>query len=420
MIKRGKSMEDKGNETKTHKISVLIGNGFDIQVLNHFNESANTTYSSFYNFINWKYGNKIKGNLIVQKMEEDKKLEKENWSDFENTIKEMLKTEYEKLLANSKGKENEDENEVLDYIKNLEEKYGECLNELRDYFHNFLNIIVTQEVLDKTGEFGKIINKKGDHVNISLPLNTMQFFHGDLTPDERGKFVFMTKVKTGDTIDFKFFNFNYTHIFDNYIKLDKDAFEKKPYKSSGNNFHLQNFQNKGKKETSISIFTKKNYEIYHPHGDQNDRKTMLFGFNDKYQVIGSKESNCDMLKEEFLKIIKYFVKPYWIENNNNYEKYLNESNLYIVFGHSIGESDRYWWKSISDNLKNKKAELIIYNFTYNDTNEEKMKVKFKFLVAAGWDEEETISDILKSIFVVNFNPDKPRYAFNVDASNLKS
>ena len=29
---------------------------------------------------------------------------------------------------------------------------------------------------------------------------------------------------------------------------------------------------------------------------------MLFGFNDKYQVIGSKESNCDMLKEEFLKI----------------------------------------------------------------------------------------------------------------------
>ena len=147
---------------------------------------------------------------------------------------------------------------------------------------------------------------------------------------------------------------------------------------------------------------------------------MLFGFDDKYQVIGSKESNYDMLKEEFLKIIKYFVKPYWIENNSNYEKYLNESNLYIVFGHSIGESDRYWWKSISDNLKNKKAELIIYNFTYNDTNEEKMKIKFKFLVAAGWEEEETISDVLKSIFVVNFNPDKPRYAFNVDASNLKS
>lgn len=404
------------NETKTHKVSVLIGNGFDIQVLNHFNESANTTYSSFYNFISWKYGNKIKDNLIVQKMEEDKKLEKENWSDFENTIKEILKTEYEKLFTNLEGKENEDKNEVLDYIKNLEGKYMECLNELRDYFHDFLNIIVTPEVLIKTGEFGKLTGKKGNHVKLSLPLNTIQFFHGDLTTVEREKFVFITKVNHNDNIDFKFFNFNYTHIFDDYIKLDKDAFEKKPHQSSGNNFYLQKF---GKKETSTTIFTKKNYEIYHPHGDHNDRKTMLFGFNDEYQVIGSDVSNNDMLKKEFRKIVKNFVKPEWVENNNNYEKYLIESNLYIVFGHSIGASDRYWWKSIADNLKNKNAELIIYNFTYNDTNEEKMKVKFKFLVAAGWDEEETVSDVLKSIFVVNFNPGKPRYAFNVDANNLK-
>mgnify|MGYP000985006857 CR=1 FL=1 len=408
------------NETKTHKISVLIGNGFDIQVLNHFNESANTTYSSFYNFISWKYGNKIKDNLIVQKMEEDKKLEKENWSDFENTIKEILKTEYEKLFAKSKEKEDEDENEVLDYIKNLEVIYIECLNELRDYFHDFLNIIVTRGVLNQTGKLGKIIKKKGDHVKISLPLNTTQFFHGDLTPDERAEFKFVTEVNTNDIIDFKFFNFNYTHIFDNYIKLDKDAFEKKPHSSSENNFYLQEFQNKRKKETSISKFTKKNYEIYHPHGDYNDRKTMLFGFDSEYQVIGSDVSNNDMLKKEFRKIVKNFVKPKWVENNNNYEKYLIESNLYIIFGHSIGASDRYWWKSIADNLKNKNAELIIYNFTYNDTNEEKMKVKFKFLVAAGWDEEETVSDVLKNIFVVNFNSEKPRYAFNVDANNLKS
>ena len=48
---RGKEKQGKVNgkvdQGKIHKISVLVGNGFDIQILKHLKEPVDTSYISF-------------------------------------------------------------------------------------------------------------------------------------------------------------------------------------------------------------------------------------------------------------------------------------------------------------------------------------------------------------------------------------
>lgn len=498
------------NETKTHRISVLIGNGFDIQVLNYFNESANTTYSSFYNFISWKYGDKIKDNLIVQQMEEDKKLEKENWSDFENTIKEILKNEYKDLkkiqeyeetkenkdkwvslkkdwikfkdkvkmyikenykepIQNKKdlakfsegvikkgygevyGKINQDElwedfkisfdefieeffnswsslkskdREKVDesiigfldgeYTRLLVKRYTPYLNQLQDYFCDFLNTIVTSEVLVKLDGLCKITEKKKGGIRSNLPLDTLQSFEKDLA-DQNEYLEFGSKMKKDDYIDFTFFNFNYTPLFDNYINLAKENFEPTIYKSTKNNFHFKKYS----KDKSGVMYTQLKTRIFHPHGQQHTPRSMLFGFDNMQQVDidCSEEAKTDQSIEK----IRYFLKPYWAENDSKYKEYLDESELYIVFGHSIGGSDKYWWKSIADSLDKNKSELIIYNYICKDTEDTESKkdqIKEKFLDAAGFNLSSG-KEIKSRIFVVNFYPEKKRVAFNMDVNKLK-
>lgn len=378
---------------KINKISILVGNGFDIQVLNHLEVSTNTSYLSFYNFINWKYSNKINENLIVKKMENDKKLGKNNWSDFENTIKDIIKSEYE------------NEEEIFS-----DEQYIDALTELQLYFSDFLNTLVTTEVLSSIDKLGERIDDSEFGVRKSLPLYTLQFFLCDLSKEELSRIKFAKKVKHHNTIDFTFFNFNYTPLFDNYITLDKENFDPHMYKQSDNNFHFQLGSNEG-------LYVKLKSRLFHPHGFQHTPRSMLFGFDNPNQVINNYKGDL-YTNSEVQKYVKYFLKPYWAENDKKYKQFIDEAELYIVFGHSIGESDKYWWKAIANKLSNQTAELVIYNFSYDDNEVVKKQVALHFLSMAGITEDEKIYKALERIFVINFNPSKPRYAFNLDKNKI--
>ena len=384
---------EKMMERKINKISILVGNGFDIQALNHLEVSTNTSYLSFYNFINWKYSNKINENLIVKKMENDKKLGKNNWSDFENTIKDIIKSEYE------------NEEEIFS-----DEQYIDALTELQLYFSDFLNTLVTTEVLSSIDKLGERIDDSEFGVRKSLPLYTLQFFLCDLSKEELSRIEFAKKVKHHNTIDFTFFNFNYTPLFDNYITLDKENFDPHMYKQSDNNFHFQLGSNEG-------LYVKLKSRLFHPHGFQHTPRSMLFGFDNPNQVINNYKGDL-YTNSEVQKYVKYFLKPYWAENDKKYKQFIDEAELYIVFGHSIGESDKYWWKAIANKLSNQTAELVIYNFSYDDNEVVKKQVALHFLSMAGITEDEKIYKALERIFVINFNPSKPRYAFNLDKNKI--
>lgn len=392
-----------------NKISILVGNGFDMQVLKHLKMSNDTSYPSFYNFINWKYSNMINDNLIVKQMKCDKESEKKNWADFENTIKDIIKLEYENKNENFSNKE-----------------YINALTELQRCFSDFLNTVVTTKVLTQVDKLGKIIDtpESGFGARKSLPLYTLQFFIGDLSEEERLNMKFIKKAKHHNTVDFTIFNFNYTFLFDNYIMLDKDNFDPHVYKHSENNFHLQLFLKDGEKEER---FTKLKSKIFHPHGFQHTPRSMLFGFDNPNQVL--KDYKEDLYtNSEVQEYVKYFLKPYWAENEKKYKKILEKTELYIIFGLSIGESDKYWWKEIASNLIKEKAELIIYNYIGNkkqkeqvvpsDNEEQKEQVIQKFLSASDITSQEDKDKVLERIFVVNCTEEKPRYAFNVDPEKI--
>ncbi|OYR87831.1 hypothetical protein CBF53_06325 [Lactobacillus taiwanensis] len=104
--------------TKQHNIMVLVGNGFDINVLSKYrNDSIDTRYAKFYDFV--KYIGYDKDNILIRKMDEAKKNGKKNWSDFEALIPEVVKDEKDCKLMNT------------------------SLVELQEKFSLFLNNVVT-------------------------------------------------------------------------------------------------------------------------------------------------------------------------------------------------------------------------------------------------------------------------------------
>lgn len=126
---------------------------------------------------------------------------------------------------------------------------------------------------------------------------------------------------------------------------------------------------------------------------------MLFGFDNPGQIIRNYKGDL-YTNKEVQDYVKYFLKPYWAENDRNYKKYLDEAELFIVFGHSIGDSDRYWWQSIAQNLIQGNSELIIYNYSRNDTKEEKTRIATGFLNSAGVIDYNERYKALDKIFVV--------------------
>ena len=72
---------------------VLVGNGFDIAVLNKFGDKKmngkSTKYSDFFEYVTY-FRLCDDNNLIYKKMKEDHEQDKENWCDFESSVDELL------------------------------------------------------------------------------------------------------------------------------------------------------------------------------------------------------------------------------------------------------------------------------------------------------------------------------------------
>ena len=43
---------------------------------------------------------------------------------------------------------------------------------------------------------------------------------------------------------------------------------------------------------------------------------------------------------------KNFLKPYWAQNDKKFKSYFNNTDLYILYGLSLGKSDFWWWNNI--------------------------------------------------------------------------
>lgn len=351
-----KDYEQLGNQ---HNIMVMVGNGFDIAVLNKFGDKRmngkSTKYSDFFEYITY-FRLCDSSNSIYKKMKDDFADKKKNWCDFENSVDELLQ---EKI---NEGK--------VDEIPNLEKD----LDEIQNAFSRFLNDIVTTDVILRLNDESKS-NKWAD--------TSLSKFLGDL--NQKNGLNFARKTNYYDLFNFLFVNFNYTELLDNYIYLDKLQFDPHRHKTVDRNFTFYPNPNGNLKDfnenTSWSSYVMTN--IIHPHGVQNIPRSMIFG--------------TELAEYDKSKVEKRLIKSYWAQDDLKYRRYFEETELFIIYGMSMSKTDSWWMNNVFDALKREQSELIIYNFEKDVSDED---VKDRFLMACTYGKEIDIEKIKEKIFIV--------------------
>ena len=143
--------------------------------------------------------------------------------------------------------------------------------------------------------------------------------------------------------DYNFISFNYTKSVDECAAILKEV-----------------FKNDGNRDVG---------KVLHIHGYIEEN--MIMGVNDSSQILNAELANDN-------DIINEIIKPNQNrEARTNYEgkvmEVINKSNVICVYGMSLGETDKKWWKYISEWLtRNTYNTLIIL------THQEKYNKRFPF------------------------------------------
>lgn len=339
---------------KQHNIMVLVGNGFDVALLNKYNKGRlkgkTSTYADFYDYIKY-FSLCDDNNILFQRMTEDLKNGKENWSDFEGTIDELLK------------------DTSIDVSK-----IEKCVDDFQMFFTRFLNDLVDSSVLLD-------INKEVK--SEKLALQSLSHFLKDLNED--CKINFPKNTNHYDLFSFLFVNFCYTSLLDNYIYLDKGQFDPHKWKTVDRNFDFcPDLGAINNKVYSTYLVT----DIIHPHGTQDIPRSILFG-------IDIPDFNRGTSKE------KRLIKSYWSRYDVKYKSYFQNVELFIIYGMSISKTDGWWLDQIYDSIINNGSELIIYK--YGNENEESIKEKYIEACIRHKDaSKEEIEKVKNNIYIVTF------------------
>ena len=351
-----------------HKIMVFIGNGFDIAVLKKYGKGITTSYDSFYSFFKYKYPDR-NNNLLVEQMAKAKAESKENWSDFEAILDEKLYS----LSGNSK--------EQID-------KLNEDLSEIQQAFSRFLNDVIDDDIINNISKANDIIVENNKNCAIRLLEGS---FLMDLSKEQYEAMGFHNNFDNNESLKYTFINFNYTSLLDNYLYLKKEIFDPTPYSTSNNNIVLNLNPNRygkhrGFHDPYVQLMP---VDIFHPHGIQDVPKSLLFGIENK--------EYCNIRDHR-----RVFVKSLWAQCRPKYQDQFSETELFIIYGCSIGKSDNWWWSRIYERLTDKNsAELIIYNYGNEDEN----IIKERFINNCCLDERdiEEINKVKENIYIVNFD-----------------
>lgn len=362
------------NKVKT--ISFLVGNGFDVAILESLGSKHTTTYQEFYDYINW---NKSKDNEICKDINENI----DNWCDFESALTKKIEEVIQQLkLLN---------------IKDGEILYNKILNdwaEIQLLFADFLNEVIPSVLLKKSG-----IMRGGD---------CKTKFLGDLAPEDLKKLNF--SIHHHDHVEYNIVNFNYTTLLDNYLTADDDP---RPYVKSINNmnFHWPD----GRFMTQLSVKSKT--RVFHPHGTLSIPSSIKFGNSENVMQYSASEvmRNAYLYRPEMLR--KKLNKAYWYQNNPEMENYVEQTDLFVIYGLAIGPSDKWWWNMVAKLVVESNKEVIIYCYDKNNLKEKLNEYVINYIenvyaLENDINIEEEKKDCDERILTVSFDKNnKLRYGF---------
>lgn len=281
-------------------ITYIVGNGLDLQY------ELKTRYQNFYEYQNKIYTNKKKNegysNLIYESLFSDKVNNYENWSDFELSIGQ--------LTIN---------NDITFYSEDKRNKFISDFSDVVDDLRNYLK--QEQDKIDYTKykiDFETTLN----NIRKELPAVNQSAI------DKK----YNDNPLQHDTVNI--LTLNYTNVIDRLYELSEIQFRNK---LRNNNF-----------------FFNINAPI-HAHGTI-DICTVL-GVSDETQIA---KNFTEEDKEALIKTLtlKSFRENMHINNSN----IIQNSDIIILYGVSLGKTDKYLWEQIAERSVNSSVPIIIYHY----------------------------------------------------------
>lgn len=312
---------------RQHNIMVLVGNGFDIQVTQHYKSRFSPRYPAFYHYLLARDFDS--SNLVVHQMADAKKDGQDNWSDVEAAIA--------RLITPVGGSHSAD-------------AVYEATLAIQTAFSEYLELVAPPDLLARVGE---------DSAGSSSAITSMADLIGDVATRSSTFNSFEFPEETGhyDLFNYLFVNFNYTPLLDDYIFRDARQFQPQLHKYADRNFMFRpnptnHPSGSGNSETGWSSYVRS--EVIHPHGQQAIPRSLLFGIDAPDNLAPGSDPH------------RRLMKPYWAMNRIEYDHLFPDTRMFIIFGCSLGESDGWWWRHIYDALTRQsddgtpRSELVIY------------------------------------------------------------
>ena len=202
-------------------------------------------------------------------------------------------------------------------------------------------------------EFTKFIEEQLEKVDIQdFISNCYSIFNAAVTKpinlDERDQVYLQQNYKGygNQQKERSYIVFNYTEIFDEIHQSWKEK-----YKNNGIISHSP----------------------IHIHGFCQDQ--ILMGVNDESQVSGEYSKNIDLQMMMIKTISNQNALTMRFEKAT---KTILDSELIIIYGMSIGDSDKYWWEKIIENLENNPANNVLI-YAYDHEKDKLRKHNYKLM-----------------------------------------
>lgn len=211
-------------------------------------------------------------------------------------------------------------------------------------------------------------------------------FYENLVPASLNALRALTNQKN-EAIYYNFITFNYTNVIDKCIEIIKHG--NSPFNSRKNGNHTLN--------DTIN-------QILHIHG--TTQNNVIMGVDNAEQIV-----NTELSKNT--KLARTIIKPVINEKLKNLNdrtgiSIINNSNIICVFGLSLGETDKTWWKIIGEWLKKGNNQLVIFDIVpqWNPIHPEDSieiidALIEKFCAAAGIKPESSLTDKIHIGFNTN-------------------
>ena len=358
------------------EITFLLGNGFDIQC------GLKTSYIDFYNYIlKKKYSIDLKkanvkelalkiDNIIYSEIYKSKD-NIENWADLELQLGVFTKRLKKRL--------NEPDQDVQKIANKFLNDFEILLEDLNDY----LKSIQIQDDVKIKEDFSDVL------------YTTMNDFFYGVLQKENDELNNILVDNYSSHYNYRCISFNYTNTLKKVIQSCSEV----------------SMPNRLNNSSHSHIFDK---EIINVHGVID--RFLTLGLNDETQLATDFFDMSDL---------NDLIKPKSLEINREYmrrdaENLIDKSDIIVIFGMSIGATDKHWWEKIAYSLmnsKNKKLIIHLYEKTPSFLSpriarkrRESKENEFLFQLNNLDLSDEQIAQLRKQIYIVT----NSEYILNVD------